>query len=108
MLVVDDELDARELIATVLGQCGAEVKTVASAGEALEAVEKLQPDVLVSDIGMPEEDGYSLIRKLRTNDGKLGKYIPAVALTAYAGAEARQKALSAGFQTHVSTNSFKF
>jgi PAS domain S-box-containing protein len=102
VLVVDDELDARELIATVLGQCGAEVTTVASAGEALEAVEKLQPDVLVSDIGMPEEDGYTLIRKLMAVNDKLGKHIPAVALTAYAGAEARQKALSAGFQIHVS------
>ncbi len=101
VLVVDDEPDSRELIATVLAQCGAEVTTVASAGEALEAVKKLQPDVLVSDIGMPHEDGYTLIRKLRADDGKLEKHIPAVALTAYASAEDRQKALLAGFQIHL-------
>lgn len=99
ILVVDDEPDTREVIAEVLEQCGAQVITVASAPDAIAAVEKLQPDVLISDIGMPGEDGYTLIRKLRA-DGNL-KQIPAVALTAYARDEDRQKALSAGFQIHL-------
>lgn len=101
VLVVDDELDARELIATVLGQCGAEVKAVASAIEALAVLEQFQPQVLVSDIGMPGEDGYTLIRKLRALEAEQGGQIPAVALTAYARAEDRTQALLAGFQLHV-------
>ena len=101
VLVVDDEPDARDLIATVLGQCGAEVEVAASAVEALETIEKWQPDVLVSDIGMPGEDGYTLIRKLRALEAQRGGQIPAVALTAYARAEDRTQALLAGFQLHV-------
>jgi len=101
VLIVDDEPDARELIVTVLGQCGAEVKAVASAVEALEVLEQFQPHVLVSDIGMPGEDGYALIRQLRALDAKQGGEIPAVALTAYARAEDRTQALLAGFQLHV-------
>ncbi|MFH7026504.1 MAG: PAS domain S-box protein [Heteroscytonema crispum UTEX LB 1556] len=102
ILVVDDEPDARELLNVALQQYGAEVKTVASAQEALTALQELQPNVLVSDIGMPEEDGYTLIRKIRALDINQGGQIPAVALTAYAADEDRAKALLAGFQLHVS------
>jgi len=101
VLVVDDEPDARELLTTVLGQCGAEVKAVASASEALAVLEPFQPHVLVSDIGMPGEDGYALIRQLRALEANRGGQIPAVALTAYARAEDRTQALLAGFQLHV-------
>jgi hypothetical protein len=101
VLVVDDEADTRELITFVLEQYGAKATAVASASEALLAVEKLKPDVLVSDIGMPQEDGYSLIRKLRARESKLGKSIPAVALTAYAREEDCTKALKSGFQRHI-------
>lgn len=101
ILVVDDEADARELIATVLEEYGARVTAVASAAEALEVVEKLQPAVLVSDIGMPEENGYSLIRKLRNIEAERGGKIPAIALTAYARSEDRAAAIAAGFQVHL-------
>jgi hypothetical protein len=101
VLVVDDEADTRELITFVLEQYGAKATAVASASEALLALEKLKPDVLVSDIGMPQEDGYSLIRKLRARESKLGKSIPAVALTAYAREEDCTKALKSGFQRHI-------
>ncbi len=95
VLVVDDEPDTREFIATVLRHSGATVTAVASAREALTVID--QAEVLVSDIGMPGEDGYALIRKVRS----LGKSIPAVALTAYARSEDRTQALLAGFQMHV-------
>ena len=101
VLVVDDEADARDLLTTVLRQYGAEVTAVATASEALEALKQLKPNVLVSDIGMPEEDGYALIRKVRALDAEQGGRIPAVALTAYARAEDRKQALLAGFQLHV-------
>jgi CheY-like chemotaxis protein len=101
VLVVDDEADARELLSTVLKECGAEVKAVASAGEAIAAIEQLQPDVLLSDIGMPGEDGYALIRRVRAIAAQQGKQIPAAALTAYAREEDQKQALSAGFQLHV-------
>lgn len=101
VLVVDDEADARELIAAILGEYGAEVTAVASAGEALETLQHFKPNVLVSDIGMPGEDGYALIRNVRTLDAEQGGQIPAVALTAYARAEERILALTAGFQRHV-------
>jgi PAS domain S-box-containing protein len=97
VLVVDDEPDARALMGTVLGQCGAEVATVPSAAAALEALRRGSYDVLVSDISMPEEDGYQLMRKVRaTNPG-----LPAAAVTAFARAEDKEAALAAGFQLHV-------
>lgn len=102
VLVVDDEPDARELIRFVLEGCNAEVATVASAQEALEALSRDMPHVLVSDIGMPQEDGYSLIRKLRALPPEQGGRIPAVALTAYARAEDRKRALLSGYQMHIS------
>ncbi|MEH2240525.1 hybrid sensor histidine kinase/response regulator [Nostoc sp.] len=102
VLVVDDNADTRELIAFILQQSGAQVTAVSSVSEALEALVRLSPDVLVSDIGMPDEDGYSLIRKLRAQEVFRGEKIPAVALTAFARDEERRLALQAGFQVHVS------
>lgn len=101
VLVVDDEADARDILTKVLAQYGAQVITAATAREALATMREFQPNVLVSDIGMPEEDGYSLIRQVRALQVKQGGQIPAVALTAYAGAEDQKQALSAGFQLHV-------
>jgi PAS domain S-box-containing protein len=101
VLVVDDEVDARQLLTTVLSQYGAQVMTAASAADALIAVQQFHPDVLVSDIGMPETDGYALIRQLRSLPSEQGGRIPAVALTAYARAEDRTQALLSGFQLHV-------
>ena len=104
-LVVDDEADARELVATLLQQCGAKVTTVASAEEALSVLKAgeggLQPDVIVSDVSMPDVDGYELIRRVRERSTKGGGRIPAVALTAYGRSVDRIRALSAGFQMHM-------
>lgn len=100
VLIVDDEADTREWVSTVLQECGAQVFAVGSVDEALEALEQLQPDVLISDIGMPGEDGYALIRKVRELEPDRGR-IPAVALTAYASVEDYKEALAAGFQLHV-------
>jgi PAS domain S-box-containing protein len=101
LLVVDDEEDALALVTEVLVAHGADVHSVASAREALERVASLRPDVIVSDIGMPGEDGYSLIRKIRALPAERGGRTPAVALTAYARAEDAQRAFAAGFQLHV-------
>ena len=101
VIVVDDEVDSREFIIAALEQCGAQVTGVGSAQEAIEAVSQLKADVLVSDIGMPGEDGYSLIRKVRALRAEQGGQIPAVALTAYARAEDRTKAIAQGFQMHI-------
>ncbi|MHC5890668.1 ATP-binding response regulator [Nostoc sp.] len=102
ILVVDDNADTRELIAFILEQSGAQVTAVSSVGEALEAVVRLKLDVLVSDIGMPDEDGYSLIRKVRAQEAEQGEKIRAVALTAFARDEERRLALQAGFHVHLS------
>ena len=101
VLVVDDEADARELVKRVLAESGAEVRIAAKVAEALPILDKFRPDVLVSDIGMPEEDGYDLIRQIRAG-GRTARWLPAVALTAFARAEDRTRAMLAGFQTHVS------
>ncbi|WP_460207445.1 hybrid sensor histidine kinase/response regulator [Scytonema sp. NUACC21] len=101
VLVVDDEVDTRELIAFILEQSGAEVTQVASATQALQAITEFQPNVLVSDIGMPEVDGYMLIRQIRAMPPELGGKIPAIALTAYAGEMDSQQAIAAGFQQHI-------
>lgn len=101
VLVVDDEADARRLLIAVLEQCKARVRTCASASEALAEIEEWKPDVLVSDIEMPGEDGYTLIRKLRAMEAERGGQIPAVALTAHARVEDRMHALSSGYQMHV-------
>jgi PAS domain S-box-containing protein len=101
VLVVDDEQDARELISVVLRAAGAEVTTAASAAQALELVARGAPKVLISDIGMPDVDGYELLRRVRTSGGAEGAAIPAIALTAYSREQDRRLALEAGFQTHV-------
>jgi PAS domain S-box-containing protein len=100
VLVVDDEIDAREFITAVLESYGIQVRPVASATEALEALNTFEPDVLISDIRMPEENGYSLIRKLRELEAQKGRHIPSAALTAYL-TEDREKALAAGFESHL-------
>ncbi|QOV90669.1 PAS domain S-box protein [Humisphaera borealis] len=101
VLVVDDESDARALVRRLLEDCDAVVSTAASAQEAWERLQIDRPDVLVSDIGMPGEDGYSLIRRVRDLPAERGGRTPAVALTAYARAEDRMKAVVAGFEMHV-------
>lgn len=101
VLVVDDEADTRELIREVLQQCGSEVILSRSAAEALEALEQHKPDILISDLGMPDEDGYSLIEKIRALPPERGGRIPAAALTAYARAEDRMRVLRSGFQFHL-------
>jgi CheY-like chemotaxis protein len=102
VLVVDDEADTLELIKVLLGQCGAMVTTAGSAAEALKALELLRPDVIISDIGMPTEDGFEFIRKVRQLPPEKGGKVPAVALTAYARAEDRMRVLRSGYQMHVS------
>ena len=101
VLVVDDEADTRELISEVLKECGSEVITSRSAAEALEALERHKPNILISDLGMPDEDGYSLISKIRALPSERGGHIPAAALTAYARAEDRMRVLRSGFQYHL-------
>jgi len=98
---VDDEADARELVAMVLAQGGAEVRTSVSVTEALAACDEWRPDILISDIGMPGEDGYMLIKKLRARESESGGHIPAIALTAYGRQEDRRRALSVGYESHI-------
>jgi signal transduction histidine kinase/ActR/RegA family two-component response regulator len=102
VLVVDDEVDTLELIRVSLGQCGALVTTARSSMEALGLLERVPPDVIISDIGMPGEDGFEFIRKVRELPPERGGRTPAVALTAYARAEDRLRVLRSGFQMHVS------
>jgi signal transduction histidine kinase/ActR/RegA family two-component response regulator len=101
VLIVDDEPDARDLLKRILSEFEAEVETVSSASEALPLVERVHPDVLVSDIGMPEVDGYEFIRAVRLLPADDGGQTPALALTAFARSEDRQRALLAGYQAHV-------
>lgn len=101
VLVVDDEADTRNFVVTVLEQSYAEVQAAASVTEALELIFQCKPDVIVSDIGMPGEDGYALIRKIRELPSDAGGNIPAAALTAYARAEDRLRAIREGFQLHL-------
>ena len=102
VLVVDDEADTLELIRVSLGQCGAEVTTARSSAEALGLLERVTPDVIISDIGMPGEDGLAFISKVRKLPPERGGRTPAVALTAYARAEDRLRVLRSGYQMHVS------
>jgi CheY-like chemotaxis protein len=101
ILVVDDEVDARELFAMVLRSTGARVTVAGGVDEALAAFVAGRPDVLISDIGMPGEDGYSLIRRVRSLSADAGGSIPAVALTAFTSREHRERALASGFTMHV-------
>jgi CheY-like chemotaxis protein len=102
ILVVDDEIDNLELLKTFLESRGARVNAAQSMVEALDCFEKTIPDVLISDIGMPEADGFQLIQTVRLLPPERGGNVPAVALTAYARAEDKIKALRSGFQTHIS------
>ncbi|NEQ20966.1 MAG: PAS domain S-box protein, partial [Microcoleus sp. SIO2G3] len=101
VLAVDDDPDARDLLTALLSQYGADVLTVTSAVEVLENLASFQPDVLVSDIGMPGVDGYTLIQQVRALPSAKGGEIPAIALTAYAREDDRDRAISSGFQRHV-------
>ncbi|MEA2562455.1 MAG: hypothetical protein QOH06_3959 [Acidobacteriota bacterium] len=101
VLVMDDEADTRDLLVTALEQCGAQVTAVPNVPDALASLDRVLPDVLLSDIGVPGEDGYSLIRKLRARSAELGGNLPAAAVTAYARSEDRIRALAAGFQAHL-------
>jgi hypothetical protein len=101
ILIVDDEPDAREVISEVLRDAGAEVAAAPSARLGLDLIDQWKPDVLISDIGMPVEDGYDLIRKVRARPPEDRGQIPAIALTAFARTQDRLKALSAGYQMHL-------
>jgi PAS domain S-box-containing protein len=102
VLVVDDDSDTRQMLKAVLSECQAEVITAASAAEAIKEIQQRKPDVLVSDLGMPEQDGYELIKQVReTESADHTARIPALALTAYAKAEDRVRALSGGYQVHL-------
>jgi len=102
IVAVDDDGEARRLLERVLTYCKAMVTTVSTAKEALEAVQQLRPHVLLCDIEMPEEDGYSLIQHVRALRPERGGDTPAAALTAYARTEDRTRALRAGFQLYMS------
>jgi signal transduction histidine kinase/ActR/RegA family two-component response regulator len=102
ILVVDDHADGRTLTSLVLTGAGASVNAVASAREALQLLEGQRPDVLVTDIGLPGEDGYALVRQIRQHEVEHGGFLPAIALTGFARAEDRTRILAAGFQAHVS------
>ncbi|MFY0582222.1 response regulator [Cystobacter fuscus] len=101
VLLVEDAPDARELIAMMLRERGARVDTASMAAEAMARLEEALPDVLVSDIGLPGEDGHSLLRRVRTWAEARDQWVPAIALTAYAGAEDARRAYRAGFQVHM-------
>jgi signal transduction histidine kinase/ActR/RegA family two-component response regulator len=101
VLLVDDDVDTLQILGVMLADTKATVQTATSASEALEILEWFEPDVLVSDLAMPGEDGYSLINKIRALETKRGKQIPAVALTSYVRVEDRARALSAGFNMFV-------
>jgi CheY-like chemotaxis protein len=100
-LLVDDDEDALQLLSMLLGKHGAEVAAATSAAAALVKFEEVRPDVFVSDVGMPDVDGYELMRMVRALEAGLGSRTPALALTAYAGEGDRLLALGAGFDRHV-------
>jgi CheY-like chemotaxis protein len=102
ILLVEDDPDTQELLKTILESHGADVAIVSSSKQALTELERTKPDIIISDIGMAGENGYDMIRKVRSLEPEQGGRIPAIALTAYAGASDRRQALLAGFQTHLS------
>jgi CheY-like chemotaxis protein len=101
VLVVDDEQDARELLTTILTQSGAVVTAASGVADALDKLKQAKPNLLLSDIEMANEDGYSLIRKVRALEEGIGRSIPAIALTAHARSSDRLRALADGFQMHI-------
>lgn len=102
ILIVDDDLDSSEMLKVILTNYGAEIRTADSAQAALQTLDYWTPEVIVSDIGMPNEDGYSLIQQIKELEQKRGVKIPAIALTGYAGKQNQDLVLAAGFQTHFS------
>ena len=102
VLVLDDESDARELIRQVLEDCGADVVTAGAASEALLFIERDKPQIVVSDIGMPDVDGFEFLRRVRTLGRAKGGGVPVIALTAFARSEDRTRALRAGYLVHLS------
>jgi CheY-like chemotaxis protein len=101
VLIVDDQPDARDLIQRVLEGCDATVLTAATSAQALDLVERYKPDVMVTDIGMPDVDGYELLKRVRALGPERGGKVPAIALTAFARTEDRTRALRAGFLVHL-------
>ena len=101
MLVVEDHDDARELVASVIGAAGAEVTSVTTTEEALASLAETAPDLLVADLGLPGEDGYTLLKRIRALNTPSAAALPAIALTAYARPSDRDRALAAGFVHYV-------
>ncbi len=101
VLVVDDHEDTRELLRTALTNAGADVRACVQSTDALATIKTWKPDCIVSDIGMPGEDGYELIKKVRASKKKNGGRIPAIALTGFASIDDKSKAIAAGYQTHI-------
>jgi len=101
ILLVEDDDDSRKLLGTMLKRYGAKVTSTKSAAEALEVFLTEVPDVLISDIGMPDEDGYELIRKVRNLPVDRGRTIPSIALTGYASRKDRERALTSGYDRHM-------
>ena len=100
--MIDDDADSRKLLTTILEQCKALVTTAASAAEAISALDSIQPDIIVSDIGMPGEDGYTFINKVRSRERERGiARVPAIALTAHVRAEDQERAILSGFEAHI-------
>jgi CheY-like chemotaxis protein len=101
VLLVEDEDDARDMLEELLTRAGCVVSTACSAAEALERLDDVQPEVIVSDIGMPGEDGYSLMRRIRARGHGRGAEVPSIAVTAYTSTVDRRRAIQAGFDLHV-------
>ena len=101
VLILDDELDARQMVKRILGDRGVAVETAATSTEALALIKLVRPHVLISDIGMPDEDGYAVMKKIRQLSVNEGGAVPAIALTAFARAEDREHAIESGFQMHL-------
>jgi hypothetical protein len=101
VLIVDDDADGREIAATILERCGAEARVAGSASEAIEIIARDPPDVLLTDLEMPGEDGYTLLRQVRSLPSERSARMPAAAFTAYASGQDRLKVLNAGFQLHL-------
>ena len=102
IVVVDDDDDGRTLTSLILTEAGATVRSVATVREALQVLESDHADALVSDIGLPDQDGYSLIREIRRREAEQGGFLPALALTGYARPEDRTRSLTEGFQAYIS------
>jgi CheY-like chemotaxis protein len=101
VLIIDDDAEARDLIRTVLRYCGALVSVAASAGEGLESLQRVRPDVIVCDIAMPQHDGYWFVRSLRALPPEAGGRLPVIAVTAHGATHGPDRTLPAGFQSHL-------